>query len=124
MRLDVSVNLLTMQALTRGEITVLGGDQTRPNIHIEDITDLYLFLLDHPKVTGVYNAGRGIDEMRYTVPDCAVSEPHCCKTGNFPGQRLVEVAARVVCHRRQMDDGVVAMQIEFVGLANIPAHDG
>jgi nucleoside-diphosphate-sugar epimerase len=57
MRLDVSVNLLTMQALTRGEITVLGGDQTRPNIHIEDITDLYLFLLDHPKVTGVYNAG-------------------------------------------------------------------
>jgi nucleoside-diphosphate-sugar epimerase len=57
MRLDVSVNMLTMQALTRGEITVLGGDQTRPNIHIDDITDLYLFLLDHPEVTGVYNAG-------------------------------------------------------------------
>jgi len=57
MRLDVSVNMLTMQALTRGEITVLGGDQTRPNIHIDDITDLYLFLLDRPKVTGVYNAG-------------------------------------------------------------------
>jgi nucleoside-diphosphate-sugar epimerase len=57
MRLDVSVNLLTMQALTRGEITVLGGDQTRPNIHIEDITDLYLFLLEHPEVTGIYNAG-------------------------------------------------------------------
>ena len=57
MRLDVSVNMLTMQALTRGEITVLGGDQTRPNIHIDDITDLYLFLLDRPDVTGVYNAG-------------------------------------------------------------------
>ena len=57
MRLDVSVNMLTMQALTRGEITVLGGDQTRPNIHIEDITDLYLFLLDRPDITGVYNAG-------------------------------------------------------------------
>jgi nucleoside-diphosphate-sugar epimerase len=57
MRLDVSVNLLTMQALTRGEITVLGGDQTRPNIHIDDITDLYLFLIDHPEVTGIYNAG-------------------------------------------------------------------
>src|SRR5690606_10941703 len=48
MRLDVSVNLLTMQALTRGEITVLGGNQTRPNIRIEDITDLYLFLLERP----------------------------------------------------------------------------
>jgi nucleoside-diphosphate-sugar epimerase len=57
MRLDVAVNMLTMQALTRGEITVLGGDQTRPNIHIDDITDLYLFLLDNPKVTGIFNAG-------------------------------------------------------------------
>jgi nucleoside-diphosphate-sugar epimerase len=57
MRLDVAVNMLTMQALTRGEITVLGGDQTRPNIHIDDITDLYLFLLGHPKVTGIFNAG-------------------------------------------------------------------
>jgi nucleoside-diphosphate-sugar epimerase len=57
MRLDVSVNMLTLQALTRGEITVLGGGQTRPNIHIDDITDLYLFLLDRSDVTGVYNAG-------------------------------------------------------------------
>ena len=57
MRLDVSVNLLTMAALTKGEITVLGGNQTRPNIHIDDITDLYLFLLEHPEVTGIYNAG-------------------------------------------------------------------
>ena len=57
MRLDVSVNMLTMQALTKGKITVFGGAQTRPNIHIDDITDLYLFLLDHPEHTGVYNAG-------------------------------------------------------------------
>jgi nucleoside-diphosphate-sugar epimerase len=57
MRLDVAVNLLTMQAISKGEITVLGGEQTRPNIHIDDITDLYLFLLDHPKVQGIYNAG-------------------------------------------------------------------
>ena len=57
MRLDVAVNLLTMQALTRGEITVLGGEQTRPNIHIDDITDLYLFFIDHPEFRGVYNAG-------------------------------------------------------------------
>jgi nucleoside-diphosphate-sugar epimerase len=57
MRLDVSVNMLTMQALTNGRITVFGGDQVRPNIHIEDITDLYIYLLDHPEITGVYNAG-------------------------------------------------------------------
>ena len=57
MRLDVAVNLLTMQALTKGQITVLGGDQVRPNIHIDDITDSYLHLLDHPELTGVFNAG-------------------------------------------------------------------
>ncbi len=57
MRLDVSVNLLTMQALKSGRITVFGGDQTRPNIHIDDITDLYIFLLDHPEHMGIFNAG-------------------------------------------------------------------
>jgi len=57
MRLDVAVNLLAIQALAKGKITVFGGDQTRPNIHIDDITDLYLFLLSHPEVTGVFNAG-------------------------------------------------------------------
>ncbi len=57
MRLDVSVNLLTMQALSNGKITVFGGDQTRPNIHIDDVTDLYMFLLDRPDIQGVYNAG-------------------------------------------------------------------
>ena len=57
MRLDVSVNMLTMQALTKGKIRVLGGQQTRPNIHIDDITDLYLFLIENPQITGIYNAG-------------------------------------------------------------------
>ncbi len=57
MRLDVSVNMLTMQALTNGRITVFGGQQTRPNIHMDDITDIYLFMLDHPQHTGIYNAG-------------------------------------------------------------------
>lgn len=57
MRLDVSVNMMTMQALTNGIMTVFGGDQIRPNIHIDDITDLYLFLLEHKELQGIYNAG-------------------------------------------------------------------
>jgi nucleoside-diphosphate-sugar epimerase len=70
MRLDVSVNLLTMQALTKNEITILGGDQTRPNIHIDDITDLYLFLLRRPELQGIYNAGfenMSISEMALMI---------------------------------------------------------
>ena len=57
MRLDVSVNMLTMQALSKGRITVFGGNQVRPNIHIDDITDLYLFLIERSNITGIYNAG-------------------------------------------------------------------
>lgn len=57
MRLDVAVNLLTMQALEKGKITVFGGNQARPNIHMDDITDVYLHFIDQPENTGVYNAG-------------------------------------------------------------------
>lgn len=57
MRLDVSVNMLTMQGIANNKITVFGGQQTRPNIHIDDITDVYLFMLDNPQHTGVFNAG-------------------------------------------------------------------
>ncbi len=56
MRTDLVVNLLTMQALNRSKITVLGGKQHRPNIHIDDITDLYCWLLDRP-VNMTLNAG-------------------------------------------------------------------
>jgi len=57
MRLDVAVNLLTMQALSKGKITVFGGNQARPNIHLDDITDVYLHFIDHSEYTGIFNAG-------------------------------------------------------------------
>jgi nucleoside-diphosphate-sugar epimerase len=58
MRLDVSVNMLTMQAIKNGRITVFGGKQVRPNIHMDDITNLYIFMLENPeKTSGVFNAG-------------------------------------------------------------------
>ena len=58
MRLDVSVNMLSYQALKNGLITVFGGDQTRPNIHIQDIADVYRHFLAHPEIeSGCYNAG-------------------------------------------------------------------
>ncbi len=58
MRFDISVNALTIDALKNKEISVYGGDQIRPNIHIDDITDLYLFLIKlKKKYSGIYNAG-------------------------------------------------------------------
>ncbi len=59
-RLDLTVNILTSQAVNVGAISVFGGAQTRPNIHIEDMADLYLRLLEAPaeQIAGkTFNAG-------------------------------------------------------------------
>jgi nucleoside-diphosphate-sugar epimerase len=58
MRFDLSVNMLTMQALSKGRITVFGGDQTRPNITLMDMVEVYRhFLALGTSVQGVFNAG-------------------------------------------------------------------
>jgi len=59
-RLDLVVNILTNLAYNKKKITIFGGSQMRPNIHINDMTDLYVFLLGLPKakIAGkIYNAG-------------------------------------------------------------------
>lgn len=60
LRLDLTVNILTMAALTKGRITVLGGEQKRPNINIKDMADLYVQLVNEEdgKIIGqTFNAG-------------------------------------------------------------------
>ena len=58
MRLDVSVNMLTFQALKNKKITVFGGQQTRPNIHIKDMTNIYKHFLKNKTIpSGSFNAG-------------------------------------------------------------------
>ena len=60
LRLDLSVNIMTNHAVNNRVIRVFGGSQVRPNIHIEDMTDLYVDTVSLPaeKVDGkIYNAG-------------------------------------------------------------------
>lgn len=58
MRLDVSVNMFVFQALKNKCITVFGGSQIRPNIHIKDLTNVYKHFLENPNLpSGFYNAG-------------------------------------------------------------------
>ncbi|TSA11938.1 MAG: NAD-dependent epimerase/dehydratase family protein [Deltaproteobacteria bacterium] len=59
-RFDLTVNILTNHALNKGKITVFGGEQQRPNLHIQDMVDLYLFLLELPPEKihrKIYNVG-------------------------------------------------------------------
>jgi nucleoside-diphosphate-sugar epimerase len=60
LRLDLSVNIMTNHAVNNRVIRVFGGAQVRPNIHIEDMTDLYLQTVTAPaqRIDGrIYNAG-------------------------------------------------------------------
>ncbi|EMK10369.1 MULTISPECIES: NAD-dependent epimerase/dehydratase family protein [Leptospira] len=69
-RLDVVVNILTNLAYHKREISVFGGAQLRPNIHIDDMVDAYLVLLRAPKekIAGeIYNAGY----LNFTVSEIA-----------------------------------------------------
>ena len=59
-RLDVIVNILTNLAYNKREISIFGGEQLRPNIHIADMVDSYILLLqsDDLEVAGqIFNAG-------------------------------------------------------------------
>lgn len=61
LRLDLTINLLTDQALTDRRIRVFGGSQMRPNVHIRDLTAFYRMLLDAPasKISGMaFNVSR------------------------------------------------------------------
>lgn len=74
-RLDVVVNILTNLAYHKGEISVFGGSQLRPNIHIEDMADAYMVILDAPdeKVSQkVFNVGcenHSVLELAKTVQE-------------------------------------------------------
>jgi nucleoside-diphosphate-sugar epimerase len=60
LRLDLTVNILTNHAVNNGRLTVFGGEQLRPNIHVDDMTDLYLRLLEATDVAidgKIWNAG-------------------------------------------------------------------
>mgnify|MGYP001588869254 CR=1 FL=1 len=71
MRLDLTVNILTISALVNHSMTVFGGSQKRPNIHIQDMCRAYMTLLTAPKkkIAGkIFNAGF----QNYTVMELAL----------------------------------------------------
>jgi nucleoside-diphosphate-sugar epimerase len=60
LRLDLSVNILTNLAINKGTITVFGGKQLRPNLHIKDMVDVYELMIEAPveKIAGqTFNVG-------------------------------------------------------------------
>jgi len=123
MRFDLTVNILTNHAVNRGRILVFGGDQKRPNVHIDDICELYVDLLSRPKekVAGeVFNAAyqnQTVRELAEIVRDVVEQEIPAKKpiqvettTSNDPRSYHVsskKIAARLGWHpKRNIQDAV------------------
>jgi nucleoside-diphosphate-sugar epimerase len=65
------VNILTASALARGEITVFGGSQYRPNVHIGDLTRLYTMLVERESLGEVSGTAINVGYENHTVTDIA-----------------------------------------------------
>ena len=76
-RLDVVVNIFTNQAFHNGKIKVMGGTQKRPNIHVEDMANVYLHLLQQPD--------EAIDGKIWNAGDT-----------NYPTMQLAEIVKEVI----------------------------
>jgi nucleoside-diphosphate-sugar epimerase len=89
MRLDLSVNILTNLAVNKGTITVFGGRQLRPNLHINDMADVYELMIEAPagKIAGeTFNAGYenlSIGRIAEIVKSVVEQE--------FPGRKPIEI---------------------------------
>jgi nucleoside-diphosphate-sugar epimerase len=66
MRFDLVINLFIAQALKEKEITVFGGNQFRPFLHVEDAADSIIFALEKD-LTGTYN----VTAQNFTIMDAA-----------------------------------------------------
>ena len=89
LRLDLTVNILTNHAVNLGKITVFGGSQLRPNLHIEDMGDLYVQLLSESdqRIAGkTFNAGY----QNHSVSQIA-EIVRAVVTGMSPGREPIQV---------------------------------
>ena len=100
-RLDVVVNILTNLAYHKREISVFGGRQLRPNIHIADMVEAYVVLLNAPKekITGeVFNAGyenQSVQQLAETVRD-VIGEGVALKTTPTSDTRSYHISSKKI----------------------------
>ena len=97
-RLDLSVNILTNHAVNERLIRVFGGNQYRPNLHIDDMCDAYLYLLGQPSdlINGeIFNIGAEnmtIKEISELVAD-EIGQPLEIRVENTPDSRSYRVSS-------------------------------
>ncbi len=103
-RLDVVVNILTNLAYHKREISVFGGSQLRPNIHIADMVEIYLVLMEAPKekIAGeIFNGGyenHSVLQLAEAVRD-VIGEDVTLKTTPTDDNRSYHVSSKKIADR-------------------------
>ena len=140
-RLDVVVNILTNLAYHKREISVFGGSQLRPNIHIADMVEIYVMLMNAPKekIAGeIFNGGyenHSVLQLAETVRD-VIGEDVVLKTSPTDDNRSYHVSSKKIeavlgfkaCHsikdavadlRKAFDNGLLPNSLEDERYFNI-----
>ncbi len=102
MRLDLTVNILTYSALSKKQITVFGGNQIRPTIHISDLCNLYIFFLTiNKKYQGIYNAG--FENKK--IIDIALDVSKVTKSKIIVKKNLIDIRSYRLSSKKLLDIG-------------------
>jgi nucleoside-diphosphate-sugar epimerase len=124
LRLDVVVNILTNNAINSRKIKVFGGEQMRPNLHIDDMVRLYVEALGWPaeKIDGkIYNVGYHnfkVRELAEMVRNVVGPEIEIITTPTDDNRSYHVSSARIqrelgFSAQRSIEDAVRALQKAF-----------
>jgi nucleoside-diphosphate-sugar epimerase len=80
-RLDLVANILSKKAARGEKLTVFGGDQWRPMIHVKDVGEAIRYAVHNEDLTGLYNLSTDnfrireiADEIKMVIPECEVEK--------------------------------------------------
>ena len=119
MRLDLSVNMLTLQALKNKRITVFGGNQTRPNIHIIDMVRVYQHFLSTGNInSGCYNAGfenisilEIAKQISKKIPsEVVITESNDPRSYRLSSEKLIKTGFK---QRHSIEDAIEEMILKY-----------
>lgn len=123
-RLDVVVNILSNLAYHTRKISIFGGSQLRPNIHISDMVEAYVALLDAPDdiIAGqVFNAGyenQSVEELAVLVKEVMGDDVQLVQTPTNDNRSYHISSARIrdvlgFVPKHSIRDAVVDMKSAF-----------
>jgi len=103
LRMDLAVNYMTARAVTRGELSIFGGEQWRPFIHVRNVAEAVVNALSSKK-TGVYN----LSTMNYQISDLGkeIARITGCKI-KYADEKFQDARNYYVSTKKAKRDGVL-----------------